>query len=79
MENPNDQQVVKTSEWVLTIFITSIPLVGIVMLFVWAFGSTTSINKANWAKGVLIYIAIIFAIYLLFMLMFGVALFSSFG
>jgi hypothetical protein len=79
MENPNPPQVVKPSEWVLTLFIASIPLVGIIMLFVWAFGDTTNINKANWAKGALILIAIFIALYIFIALIFGAALFSAFS
>lgn len=66
--------VVKTSDWVITILITSIPLVGLIMLFVWAFGSGTNPNKANWAKAALIWIAIFVVLYILLFMVFGVAL-----
>jgi hypothetical protein len=45
-------------EWFLTVFLSAIPLVGIVLLFVWAFGSTTHPSKANWAKARLAWIAV---------------------
>ena len=45
-------------EWFITILITSIPIVGFIMLFVWGFSSGTNINKANWAKATLIWYAI---------------------
>jgi len=45
-------------EWFLTLFLTAIPLVGIVLLFVWAFSSTTKPTKANWAKASLVWAAI---------------------
>ena len=35
-----------------------IPLVNLIMLFVWAFGSGTSESKANWAKASLIFMLI---------------------
>lgn len=58
----NQQQttaaVVTTKEWVLIYLIMIVPLVNIVMLFVWAFGSTENPNKANWAKARLIWMAI---------------------
>ena len=45
-------------EWFITILITSIPIVGFIMLFVWGFSSGTNISKANWAKATLIWYAI---------------------
>jgi hypothetical protein len=43
----------------ITILIAAIPLVGFVMLFVWAFGSNENMNKSNWAKAALIWTAIV--------------------
>ncbi len=79
MENSTNQVSVKTGEWVLTILISAIPLVGLIMLFVWAFGSGTNESKANWAKATLIWIAIIIVIYVLFALIFGAALLAAFS
>lgn len=76
-----DQQVQPTSQpatgsmsvkdWFLTLLITYIPLVGLVMLLVWAFDSNTNVNKKNWAKASLLWmvvgIAIAFIIFVLFM------------
>ncbi|MFM7628811.1 MAG: hypothetical protein ACKO44_04780 [Algoriphagus sp.] len=73
MENSENPQIVKTSEWLITYLIASIPLVGIIMLFVWAFGSSTNPSKSNWAKASLIWIAIITVIYFIF----GAALVAS--
>jgi hypothetical protein len=74
VSNGTQQGAVKTSDWVITFLISSIPLVGFIMLFVWAFGSGTNPSKANWAKAALIWIAIIVALYLLLITVFGVAL-----
>lgn len=79
MENSNNQPVVKTTDWLVTLLITAIPLVGFIMLFVWAFGSTTNENKANWAKAALIWMAIIFVLYLIIGIIFGAALISAFS
>lgn len=54
---PNDQGLTVGS-WVLTILITCIPIVNLVMLFVWGFGSSTPLPKKNWALANLIWIAI---------------------
>lgn len=47
-----------TGDWLITILISSIPLIGFIMLFVWAFGSGENPNKSNWAKGMLIWTVI---------------------
>lgn len=52
--------VVSIKEWLLTNLILMIPLVNIVMTLVWAFGSNTNPNKANYFKAALI----LFVIYL---------------
>lgn len=66
-------------EWMLTIFLTAIPIVGIVLLFVWAFGSSTKISKANWAKAMLIWLVIGIAFYVIIFLVIlgGVSTFLS--
>ena len=58
MENPQQAAVISTKEWVLTYLIMIIPIVNVIMLFVWAFGSSENPNKANWAKARLIWILI---------------------
>lgn len=61
-------------DWVITLIITAIPVVGFIMLFVWAFGSNAPEVKANWAKAALIMMVIGIALYfILFVLIFGAA------
>jgi len=57
-------QPISVKDWIITILITAIPLVGLIMLFVWGFGSETHPSKANWAKATLIWylIGIVFSI-----------------
>ncbi len=59
MELPSQQQspIMSIGEWMLTLLITAIPIVGIAMLFVWGFGSQTNPTKANFAKASLIFAA----------------------
>lgn len=64
-------------EWMLTLLIAAIPIVGFVMLFVWGFGSGTNPSKANWAKAALLWMAILFAVYFLIFMVFGLALLSG--
>ncbi len=53
-------------DWLITLIITAIPLVGFIMLFVWGFGSNVPATKANWAKAVLIFYAIMIVLYFVF-------------
>jgi len=45
-------------QWVLNLFLTYIPVVNIIMLLIWAFGSTTAPAKKNWARANLIWVVI---------------------
>ena len=62
--------VVSIKEWLLTNLILMIPLVNIVMMLVWAFGSNTNPNKANYFKATLILFAIVMVIYLVLAVVF---------
>lgn len=53
MENKNYSQV-SIVNWILTFILLGIPIVNIVMLFVWAFSSTTRVSKKNFAIAALI-------------------------
>ena len=61
-------------DWVITLLISYIPLVGLIMLIVWAFDSNTNVNKKNWAKASLIWmligIGIAIIIFVIFMSVF---------
>ncbi len=65
--------IVSVKEWLITNLIMMIPLVNIVMMLVWAFGSNTNPNKANYFKAALILFAIVMVIYLVL----AVVLFGS--
>lgn len=58
-------------EWALTIFVSSLPLIGLIMLLIWAFGEETNIHKKNWAKGNLILMVIAFLVIISFLFLFG--------
>jgi cell division protein FtsW (lipid II flippase) len=64
-------------DWFLTTLIIAIPLVGIVMLFVWAFSENTNVNKANWAKASLLWLVIGIFIALAVLGFLGVAFFGT--
>ena len=62
--------IVSIKEWLITNLIMMIPLVNIVMMLVWAFGSNTNPNKANYFKATLILFAIVMVIYLVLAVVF---------
>lgn len=80
MEQQNTPQapLMSVKDWVITVLLTAIPLVGIVLLFVWAFGNDGNQTRANWAKGNLIVAAIMIGLWMLIILpIFGFAFFSA--
>lgn len=77
MENQTNQQPIKTSDWMITLLLAAIPLIGLIMLFVWGFGSNTDPNKANWAKAILLWYAILIVVYIFIALVFGATLFHA--
>ncbi|EGJ72006.1 hypothetical protein Bcop_1818 [Bacteroides coprosuis DSM 18011] len=63
---PDNRMVVSIGNWIVTMLIMIIPLVNIIMLFVWSFSSSTPKSKANWAKASLIFMAIGFVLMIAF-------------
>jgi hypothetical protein len=60
---------VSVKEWVITILLLIIPVVNIIMLFIWAFGKETSVTKSNFAKAHLLWILIVFVVVIFFLLL----------
>ncbi len=58
-------------DWALTIFISGLPIVGLIMLLIWAFSDDTNIHKKNWSKGSLLIMIIFIALFFVFMFIFG--------
>jgi len=74
MENLSSQenvQVMSYKEWAITIFIASLPLIGFIMVLIWAFDSNTNIHKKNWAKGNLLIMIIAMVLVFVFLFVFG--------
>lgn len=63
--------VITTKEWLITMLIMIIPIVNIVMMFVYAFGSDTNPTKANYFKAALIWAAIGIVISIIIFTFFG--------
>jgi len=74
-----DQSTMSVKDWLITLIIMIIPLVNIIMLFVWGFGGGTNLNKANWAKAQLLLFVILLGLGILFTIAFGTLFFSIFN
>lgn len=48
---------VSIGNWIGSIVLAAIPLVGLICLLVWAFGGSTIKSKKNWAIAMLIFMA----------------------
>jgi len=64
-------EIISVGEWIGTFLICCIPLVGFIMMFVWAFGGNANETKANWAKAGLLMAVIGIGIWILFMVIFA--------
>ncbi len=71
----SNYQPMTIGEWIITFIITYIPLVGLIMLFVWAFGDGSHPSKKTWAQASLIMMVIGIILMILF---FGIIV-SIFG
>ncbi len=73
----NNYRPVSTGDWVVTFLLLCIPIVNIILLFVWAFGSNTPISKANFAKASLIWMLIAIALNVALFIVFGAAILAA--
>ncbi|MFD1315516.1 hypothetical protein [Namhaeicola litoreus] len=73
MENiiPKEIKPMSPTDWAITVFITSLPLVGLIMLLIWAFGDQSNIHRQNYAKGSLIVMLIGLGLAIIFLTIFG--------
>lgn len=72
---PREAAPVSLGDWILTLIVLAIPLVNIVMLFVWGFSSGTNPSKQNYCRAALIFTAVVVVLWILFAATFGAALF----
>lgn len=55
---PESERAVSIGDWILTFIILLLPVVNIVMMFVWAFSSNTPKSKSNFFKAYLIVVGV---------------------
>lgn len=73
-ENP---PALKVGDWIVVLLLTMIPVVNLIVLLIWAFGSGTNPNKGNFAKAALIWMLIWIVLYTLIIVLFGAAMFMA--
>jgi len=66
-----DTSPMSVKDWFITILILAIPFVGVVMYLAWAFGSSGNLNRRNFCRASLLWVAIVFALFFVFILFFG--------
>ena len=66
MENRSSAPVMSLGDWIITLIVLAIPLVGFIMLFVWGFSSSTNPNKSNFCKAALIFYLVSLVLAVLF-------------
>ncbi|HKT40783.1 MAG TPA: hypothetical protein VJQ86_00325 [Rhodanobacteraceae bacterium] len=64
---------VSLGDWIITLIVLCIPIVNIVMLFVWGFSSGTQPSKRNYCRAALIFAAVMFVLYFFFAMTIGAA------
>lgn len=60
-----NNDVMSVGQWVGTIILSGLGIIGVILLFVWAFSGDTPLNKKNYAKAMLILVAVGVGIYVL--------------
>ena len=79
IQKPQNTEPMRVGQYIGTMIISAIPLVGFIMLLVWAFGSDTNINKKNYARAVLILSVIGVVLGIIFSAVIGAAISALFN
>ena len=68
MVNTSGERPMDFKEWALNIFLASLPIIGLVLLLIWAFSDTQNKQIQEWAKGRLLvaFFGFLFVLVILF-------------
>lgn len=72
-----DTSPMTVGDWLITIIILGIPLVGFIMLLYWSLSSTGNLNRRNYCLATLVIVAVILLLFILFALFGGLAMLMS--
>ncbi len=67
---------ITTGSWLVTIILSTIPVVNLVALLYWAFSKSTDPNKANWSRAMLILILISIILFIAVAAISGISIFG---
>jgi hypothetical protein len=77
-QKTEDTTPMTVGQYIVMFLLLCIPIAQLILPFVWAFGSNVNVNKKNLARAILIFAGIAFVLYIIILVIFGAALFSSF-
>ena len=72
-----DTSPMTVGDWLITIILLGIPLVGFIMLLYWSLSSTGNLNRRNYCLATLVIVAIVIVLFIIFALFGGLAMLMS--
>lgn len=70
-DNSDLEEPVSMADWMVTTLIMCIPCVNIIMMFVWAFGSSAKKSKSNYFKAMLVWMLISIVLVIIMLIVSG--------
>jgi hypothetical protein len=61
-----NQDTLSVGDWMIILLLITIPVVNLIMLFLWALSCDTNVTKSNFAKAALMWFVVIIILWLLF-------------
>jgi len=61
-----NQDTLSVGDWMIVLLLISIPVVNVVMLFIWALSSEVNETKSNFAKAALMWFVVIIILWFVF-------------
>jgi hypothetical protein len=59
--NETPEKPLSTGEWFVTLLVLALPLIGLIMHFVWAFGDG-NVGRRNFCRAALLWVAVLFGL-----------------
>lgn len=78
MENKDSREISAptVTTWLITLLISAIPVINLIMLFVWSFSKSIDPGRRNWAKAMLILLALCLILGVVTLSVFGTVVYS---
>ena len=61
-----NQDTLSVRDWMIVLLLISIPVVNVVMLFIWALSSEANVTKSNFSKAALMWFVVIVILWFVF-------------